>query len=176
MESVTRARWQERKETPMTASLHERRVREILSKDVIWIRADETVLDALTLMVDHKLSALPVGTGNGQCVGMLSATDLIARTRDLEEILGELDQEDQEPGPGFLERVSRHDVGRRKVSEVMVSDVATISPEATLTQAGSEMLRHRVHRLPVVDGKKHLVGVISTTDLIRAFVEAAPKK
>jgi CBS domain-containing protein len=42
-------------------------------------------------------------------------------------------------------------------------------------QAASDMLRERVHRLPVVDEQGRLLGIISMSDVLRAFVECAPQ-
>ena len=75
----------------------------------------------------------------------------------------------------FIEKIAEHDLGRRKVSELMTDTVATVGPDTSLTDAAREMLRDRVHRLPVVDEKQRLLGIVSTMDLLGAFADGAPE-
>jgi len=146
------------------------RVKDVLSRDVVAIGATDTVREALTLMVENRVSALPVVTTKGKCVGILSATDLLALTRDLNEELAEM-QGGELNHQWLLDQLAEHDFGRRRVEELMTEVVETVAPEATIAQAGRLMLRQRVHRLPVVDAAGHLLGIVSTTDLLTAFVD-----
>ena len=74
----------------------------------------------------------------------------------------------------LIEKLSRNDLGQQKISQRMTASVASISPEVTLTAAASEMLRHRVHHMPVLDEHQRLLGIVSTMDVLSAFVEGAP--
>jgi acetoin utilization protein AcuB len=56
------------------------------------------------------------------------------------------------------------------VTAAMTADPMTISPDAPLVQAAEVLETYRISSLPVVDGER-LVGIISVTDLLRAFVE-----
>ncbi|MEK6238953.1 MAG: CBS domain-containing protein, partial [Planctomycetales bacterium] len=58
----------------------------------------------------------------------------------------------------------------------MTSDVASDRPDAILPDAACEMQRYRVHRLPVVDEKRRLLGIVSSMDLLSAMIEAAAQK
>jgi CBS domain-containing protein len=70
--------------------------------------------------------------------------------------------------------VAEQDFGRRHVHELMTEVVETVSPDATLAAAARAMLHHQVHRLPVVNERQRLVGIISTTDILGAFVDGVP--
>lgn len=159
-------------------SPYDRKVREFLSRDVIWAEREDSLTEALSLMIDHRVSALPVEHG-GACVGMLSVTDLLVQSRELEEFFSELgESEVGESGslePRLLDRLAEKDFGRRKVRDVMTDDVATVDGEATLLHAAQEMLRNRVHRLPVVDKTAKLIGMLSTMDVLEGFVAGRPK-
>lgn len=72
------------------------------------------------------------------------------------------------------DNLAEHDLARRTVGELMTENVATVTAERTLPEAAREMLRHRVHRLPVVDKKGKLLGIISTMDVLKAFADGAP--
>lgn len=53
----------------------------------------------------------------------------------------------------------------------MTTDVISVGPEELLVSAAREMVRSKVHHLPVIDGNKRLVGIISTMDILSAFAE-----
>jgi len=65
--------------------------------------------------------------------------------------------------------VSRRDVFRKfdedQLSLIMKKDIKTISPKATIREAAELFVKHRIHRLPVVEDGK-LVGIITPTDLL----------
>ena len=69
---------------------------------------------------------------------------------------------------------ARHSIGQRNISDLRSDRVNTISREATLAGAAAQMLRDRVHRLPVVDDEEKLLGILSTMDVLEAFVAGAP--
>ena len=75
----------------------------------------------------------------------------------------------------LIER-SADSTGHQQVMELMTETVTTISVEASIAQAASQMLKRLVHRLPVVDHKERLLGILSMADILGAFVEAAPKE
>jgi len=53
-----------------------------------------------------------------------------------------------------------------RVQDVMTTDVATIAPDALLKDAAVELVRRRISGMPVVDGERHVLGVISETDIL----------
>jgi CBS domain-containing protein len=150
------------------------RVRDALTKDVVAVNADDSVQEALRLMVENHVSALPVVNGKELCVGILSSTDLLGLARDLNEELSEMQVAEFTP-QSLIDQMAEQDFGRRRVHELMTEIVETVGPEAPLAAAARAMLRHQVHRLPVVNEQQRLVGIISTTDIIAAFVDAAPE-
>ena len=159
----------------MSTSTAAVRIKEILTRDVVSIAPDDSLVDALTLMAENRVSALPVVNGRGQCVGIISSTDIIALARELTEELEEYPVFESSH-QWLLDQLAEHDLGRRKVHELMTPDVVTVGPETTLVEAASTMLANRVHRLPVVDAKGQLVGVVSMTDLLEAFVRQTQER
>jgi CBS domain-containing protein len=156
-------------------NVYAQRVRDVLTKEVVAINADDTVQEALQLMVENHVSALPVVNTKEVCVGILSATDLIGLTRDVNDEL--LTMQAGEFTPQWLiDQLAEQDFGRRRVHELMTEVVEVVSPEATLVAAARAMLRHQIHRLPVVDERRRLAGILSTTDIMAEFVDAAPEE
>jgi acetoin utilization protein AcuB len=72
--------------------------------------------------------------------------------------------------PLFNEDESRRYLSSLKVSAVMTADPLRISPDAPLTEAAKLLEMYGISSLPVVDGDA-LVGIISLTDFLRAFIE-----
>ncbi len=145
------------------------RVAEVMSSHVVTVNQAETLHDALLLMEENSLGALPVVDRHGHCLGMLTATDLVSLTRELEEDLEDLDRL-SEPSRKWLMQVIARERGEVQVRSVMSTLPHTVAPDASLVDAAREMLAHEVHRLPVVDGEKTVVGIVTTTDLLRALV------
>jgi CBS domain-containing membrane protein len=154
-------------------SVYSNRVKDVVSRDVVWVNANDTIEEALSLMVENHVSALPVLNGRDVCVGILSATDLVGLARELNEDMSNMRATDF-ARQWVFDRLAEQDLGRRRVSEFMTEVVETISPNASLVSAARAMLRNHVHRLPVIDERRRLVGIISTSDIVAAFVDGAP--
>ncbi|MBX3148412.1 MAG: CBS domain-containing protein [Gemmatimonadales bacterium] len=60
----------------------------------------------------------------------------------------------------------------RTVRDVMTSDVISIHPDQTVTELIGQLADTHVSGLPVIDSRRRLLGVVSTTDLLSAFAEA----
>lgn len=141
-------------------------VQDVMSRDVVWIDAGASIHEAIQLMADNRISAIPVVSKTGECVGVISTTDLIDLARNLDEDLESFGESAE--GGNWLVGKLLDDFGRRSVTSVMANPPATIRPEASLGAAARTMLRQRVHRLPVVDASGQLIGIISTMDLLAA--------
>ena len=127
----------------------------------------------MMLMEENQITALPIVDSKRHCVGILSASDLIEVARELGDELSDLTHVSDVSRKWLLERLKDHDLGQKPLATRMTGAVASVSPDASLVHAASEILRHRVHHLPVVDEQRHLAGIISTIDLLGAFVEGA---
>ena len=150
-------------------------VADLMSRQVIAVRPETPLAQAIALMVEHKVSGLPVTGPSGEVVGMITEGDLMRR----------VETGTAGPSGGWFTRlfsparaaeryVATH--GRR-VGEVMTSHVITVPETATLEDAAQLMERHHIKRLPVLHNG-HLVGVVSRADLMRLVGEvlyAEPK-
>ena len=72
--------------------------------------------------------------------------------------------------PAYAEK---YGVSREQMKEVMTHIAVTVEPETTIAAAAAAMVRNRVHRLPVAEGGKRLVGLVSSMDIVRAVAELA---
>jgi CBS domain-containing protein len=130
------------------------RVRDLMQTEVISIDADEPVRRAVELMVDGHVSGLPVVEGHGKLVGAISGADILQAESGLDE-------------PEAIARLFQG----TQVRELMTPRPETITPDATIREAAQRLLYLEVHRL-FVEREGHLVGVISTSDLVREMAGA----
>ena len=145
-------------------------VRDVMTRNVISVKADEFILSAARLMLQNRISGLPVLDASGGLVGIVTEGDFLRR--------GELGTTKRRPrwvefllGPGKLAEEYVHQSGR-KVFDVMTRDPRTVSEDDTLETVVAQMERHRVKRLPVVRQGK-LVGIISRANLLHALASLA---
>ena len=139
---------------------------EIMARNVITISADASANEAVRLMLQHKISGLPVVNAAGDLVGMVTEGDFLRRA--------ETGTETQRPrwlqvlmGTGKLadEYVRSHG---RKVSSIMTADVVAVGEDAILVDVVKAMEKWRIKRVPVIRDRK-VVGLVSRSDLLRAF-------
>ena len=149
--------------------IYQQRVKDVMSRDVVSIHVDETLHEALQLMVENRVGVLPVVDKRDHCVGVLSTSDLVDVTRDLDAELTAYEKVDEGSRGWLIEQLGEH-LGHERVDSLMSENVATVTPDTMLVTAAQEMLRNRVHRLPVVDQGKRLAGIVSTMDVMSALV------
>lgn len=147
------------------------KIRRHMTAVPLTIRADAPVTDAMRMMLEHKVSGLPVVSPDGGLVGIVTEGDLLRRA--------ELHTERRRPrwlefvlAPGRLagEYIRSHG---RKVQSVMSEAVHAVDIDADLEDAVALMEKRHVKRVPVLD-RGRLAGVVSRADLMRAFLEVAP--
>lgn len=143
---------------------------DVMTRDVIAVAPDATVLQAARLMLQHHISGLPVVDKSGKLVGVLSEGDFLRRretrtehkrSRWLEFLMG----------PGRIAAEYSHSHGS-KVSEVMTTEVQTVADETPLEEIVELMERKRIKRVPVLCGEQ-LVGIVTRSNLMHAMVSMA---
>jgi CBS domain-containing protein len=144
---------------------------DIMEKSVIAVGSDAGVSEAVRIMLQHKISGLPVIDAKGELVGIVTEGDFLRRTETGTEVqrtrwLQLL------AGTGRLaeEYVRSHG---RKVAEVMTTDVAAVSEDTELSAIVSIMEKRRIKRVPVVRDRK-VVGIVTRADLLRGFARVIP--
>lgn len=146
-----------------------RTIGEVMTKDVLTVDPETPLKDVARLLVDRRISGVPVVDSTGAVVGVVSEADLLIKEageggitpRRLGWLLGE-----------------GHDAGERRskiaavdAGHAMTRPAVTGSPDMPAATAAALMTERHVNRLPVVqDGR--LVGIVTRADLIRSFVRS----
>jgi CBS domain-containing protein len=124
-------------------------VGKIMNKHVITVKPDTSFLEAVQVMADNHIGCVIVAR-DGKPVGMLTERDVLVAIAS-EEI---------------------KDLKKTKVKAVMTNYVINISPKRTVIEAAMLMSENKIKKLPVVDGKGRLVGIITASDIISAQPKA----
>src|SRR5271166_5165209 len=142
---------------------------DVMVHDVVSVKPDDAVADAVKLLIEHDVSALPVVDESGHVMGVISEADLVHR----EEIGTEKHHpwwlEALTPASTLAEEFAKSH-GRR-VDEVMSTKVVSASEETPLGEIATLLEKHRIKRLPILRNGK-LVGIVSRPNLIQAIASA----
>ncbi|MBX3133339.1 MAG: CBS domain-containing protein [Gemmatimonadaceae bacterium] len=135
------------------------KVKDLMTRDVLTLAPNTSIREAAEQLATEHVSGAPV-VRLGKIIGMVSARDLLdfiaALPADPEAVSGGMDH-------GILDD--------HTVDEAMTpGPLTTVSPETPASRAAEVMKAEHIHRLPVVEGDK-LVGIISTTDLVKAVAD-----
>jgi CBS domain-containing protein len=143
---------------------------DVMTRKVVSIKPNASIAEMVRLMLDNRISGLPVIDDRGDLVGIITEGDCLRRA--------ETGTERKRPrwlefliGPGRLadEYIHTHS---RKVAEVMTQSPITITEDTPLDEVVHLMEVRRIKRLPVVRNRK-VVGIVSRADLLHALASAA---
>lgn len=149
------------------------KVESIMTSDIVAVSTETLVIDAARLMLEKRISGMPVVQANGRLVGVFTEGDLLRRTE-----LGT-----DRRGGGWVERLFGS--GRRandyaqthgvRVGEVMTRHPLTCRARDDLRTVIEVMIERAVKRLIVIDDGRP-IGIVSRADVVRAFIEATTER
>ncbi len=140
-----------------------------MTRRVITVTPEASLAEAAKLMLDHKISGLPVVDAAGHVIGIVSEHDLLRRRQG-----GEGAKAEQRPHWLRLLSETAGPAGEmtqfhtRTVNDVMTLNPVTVAANASLRAASRLIEQRGFKRLPVVENGK-LVGIIARADLVRAL-------
>lgn len=116
------------------------KVKDIMTKDVAYVKPDASVFDTATIMQQNNIGAIPVCDQTG-VVGMVTDRDIVVRNV-----------------------ITGTDPKTTPVSNIMTTQVATVTPETDVEQLGEIMAQKQIRRIPVMESNT-LVGIVALGDL-----------
>ncbi|NBE50268.1 CBS domain-containing protein [Streptomyces boluensis] len=139
-------------------------VADVMTKKVVAVRAGAEFKEIVATMERWAVSAVPVVGGEGRVVGVVSEADLLLKEEFHDHRLGLVEQ------MRHLEATTK--AGSRTAGDLMTSPAVAVRPEASLPQAARLMAAHHVKRLPVVDERGTVQGIVSRVDLLKVFLRS----
>jgi CBS domain-containing protein len=132
---------------------------DIMTLGAATIKRDASLSQALWIMIDHRISALPVLDDNHQVVGIVTEGDFMRSGALAVEELLSMEADDRTKA-----------LESRTVDEIMSRDPITINSEASIQEVVSLMERHTIRIIPVSSNGR-AIGIISRVDLLRMLIE-----
>ena len=146
------------------------RAHQIMTRHVITVGPETSVVEAADTMLRHHISGLPVVNPAGKLVGIISQGDFIHRA--------EIGTERKRGrwlrflvGPGQIASEFAHERGR-KVREIMTTNPVTVPENASLEDSVRLIEKHNIKRLPVMRGDQ-LIGIVTRSNLLQAVAALA---
>ena len=132
-------------------------VKEFMSTEVVTIAEDKNMLEVRELMRSSDKRRLPVVDDISRVRGIITDAD-VSRT-----------------SPTDATTLSRYEanylLGKLKVRDVMTKNVITVHYDAGVEDAAYLLYKNKINALPVVDDDNKLCGIITDSDIFRAFVD-----
>ena len=127
-------------------SLRNVKVREYMAANPVTVTPDMPILQAIHLLVEHRIAGAPVVDLRGNVVGMLSESDCL---------------------PVAIQASYHEELGG-SVEEYMSKGIKTVDADDSIVELAEEFLKSKLRRFPVME-RQRLVGQISRRDVLRAL-------
>jgi CBS domain-containing protein len=143
-------------------------VGDVMTHMVASVRPDTSLTQVVEALVDQDFRAVPVVNAGGQLVGIITNADLVERggLPARVELLAAMDPDERQLVVAAAQA--------RTAEDVMTRLPVVIGPRAPVEQAVQVMLTEGLKRLPVIDERRQLVGMLSRADVLRALGEGFP--
>jgi CBS domain-containing protein len=139
------------------------KVKDVMTTDVVTVHADTPYSDIVSILVKHRISAVPVVDRFHEVIGVVSEADLLHKV----EFIGDTEHRLFEWGS---KKVNRAKADGATAIELMSSPAVTIQPGVSVVVAAKRMEAAKVKRLPVVNDRGHVVGIVARSDLLNMYL------
>jgi len=145
---------------------------EIMSREVITLSPEMEISEATRKLLDNHINGAPVVDSQGQLVGILCQSDLIAQQKrlPLPSLFTFLDGLIPLSSTKQLQKEVRK-IAAITVSQAMTGNPVTVSLETSIEALASLMVDNNFHTLPVVDRGK-LVGIVGKEDVLKTLISS----
>jgi len=146
-------------------------IKEIMTKAVVSVKRDSTIDEIAQVLIDNKVSGLPVLSDGGYLIGIVTEGDLLRREMsprlpEFINILGAVI---------YYHGVERYNEDFKKIlaqtaSDIMTEDLITVKEDTDISEVARLMLNNNIKQVPVVDGSK-LIGIVSRADIVKLLLK-----
>ncbi len=146
------------------------KIKEIMTKDVVSLKPDDTAQEALASLSKMQISGLPVIDAGGKLVGMFTEKDILSYI--LPSYISKVGRFIYEENPKSTKKKFA-ELNKIKVAQLMRREVVTTTEEVALCEVARIMLTQKARRIPVLDKSGKVAGIVARCDLLRAFAQEA---
>ncbi|MEM1904837.1 MAG: CBS domain-containing protein [Candidatus Aenigmatarchaeota archaeon] len=125
------------------------KAKDIMSKNIIFARPDETIKEVSLKMLKNKISGLPIIDNSGKIVGIISQTDIVKLSEKYNE--------------KELEKLKVNEIIKGKRKLIVARENTSIKRLIKL------MIKHDISRIPIVDKEYKVIGIVSKLDILKIF-------
>jgi len=141
--------------------------RDIMTPDPVCVGADTSARELARTLEAEEISGVPVLDASDRLIGVVSRTDLLRRC-----VEGPLGSAPESLFEVLAEGLSDDDLYHESVGTVrdmMSPEVLTAAPDEPVAGLARRMADHHVHRLVVINEKRHVVGIVTSIDVLKVF-------
>lgn len=147
------------------------KAKDIMNSSVVTVKPDTTVEALARLLMEHKISGVPVVDDREELMGIVTENDLISQNKRLHipTVLRLFDAFILLEKPGRIEDEIKK-MSAATVSDICSKNVITVFEDTPVEDIATIMSEKKVHLIPVVEGKK-IKGIIGKMDMIKGMVK-----
>ena len=144
--------------------------KDIMSDKVITIGRNDSIEELSGLLIEKKISGVPVVDENGVMIGIATEGDIIIRDTELHfpRYFKLLD------GIIYLESLTKFKNNLKKhlaikVEEIMTKKVVSAKEDTSVSEIAELMVKHKVNRIPIIDNSGKPTGIVTRADIVKSF-------
>jgi CBS domain-containing protein len=135
-----------------------------MTRNVIAVTKFESIVSVATILSERNISGIPVVDKEKRVIGIITQADILSivgirREQTLKDLLKHM----------LGEPLPQRKLGDL-VGDIMTSSVLTVGPDSNIAEVTKIMDEKKIRRLPVVNERKELIGIISRADILRAVI------
>lgn len=127
------------------------KAKDLMTKEVIFAKPDETIKEVLLKMLKNNISGLPILDNEKRVIGILSQTDIVR----------------------LSEKYKKEDLENMKVNQIIKGrkkKLIVAKPNTPIKRLIRLMVKHDISRIPIVDSENKILGIVTKTDILKLFL------
>lgn len=142
--------------------------KDFMTKEVYCVNLSTTLEEIAQLVISKRISGLPILDNNGKLVGVISKTDLLTHglEKELQSLLSEPDHQDEAMELFDFDNLLGAEPSKVTVEQVMKTNVITASKNTSINEIVKLMLKHKIHRIIIVENDK-VIGIVTPMDVLK---------
>ncbi len=141
-----------------------------METNVITVKPETTIQELAILLIENRISGVPVIDDSGKLIGIVTEGDLLhkqtsPKTPAINLVLG---------GLAYMKEYQQYNDDLKKLaaltaSEIMTKTLAIVHEDTTVKEISSTMVNKNINRVPVVDASGKLIGLVSRADILKTL-------